>query len=158
MIILRNIQRNLKKEQIQKAYKGIMTFMSRFKTHMESRYPEYLASSLYFGYMDMTYFAFTPIKLKRRKLKVAIVYIHKQNRFEVWLGGTNRSVQTQYIEIMRKKNIGDYKLSQVLQGVDSIIEMKIAEQPDFNHMEELILIIERKIIEFTNNVLSMLSE
>ena len=148
----------LRKGQIQKAYKGIMIFMSGLKTYMENRYPEYIASALYFGYMDMTYFAFTPLELKNRKLKIAIIYLHEQNRFEVWLGGTNRNVQTQYIEMMRHKNIGNYKLSQALPGVDSIIEMRIAEQPDFDHMEELRLIIESKAIEFANNILSMLSE
>ena len=60
--------------------------------------------------------------------------------------------------MMRHKNIGNYKLSQALLGVDSIIEMRIAEQPDFDHMEELRLIIESKAIEFANNILSMLSE
>lgn len=52
----------LSKGQIQKAYKGIMTFMSGLRTYLESMYPEYTASALYFGYMDMTYFAFTPSK------------------------------------------------------------------------------------------------
>ena len=48
----------LRKGQIQKAYKGLMIFMSGLRTYLESMYPEYTASSLYFGYMDMTYFAF----------------------------------------------------------------------------------------------------
>ena len=50
----------LRKGQIQKAYKGILTFMSELRSYLESRYPDYTAGSLYFGYMDMTYFAFTP--------------------------------------------------------------------------------------------------
>jgi len=36
--------------------------------------------------MDMTYFAFTPSELKEKKLKIAIVYLHEQNRFDAWLG------------------------------------------------------------------------
>ena len=82
--------KQLKKGQIQKAYKGIMKFMSGLKNNMGSNHPEYAASALYFGYMDMTYFAFTPMELKSRNLKIAVVYLHEQNRFEVLLGGSNR--------------------------------------------------------------------
>ena len=97
----------LQNGEIQKAYKGIMTFMSGLKTYLESQHPDYSVSGLYFGYMDMTYFAFTPLEFKQRSLKVAIVYLHEQNRFEVWLGGANRKVQANYIEIFRvKENLG----------------------------------------------------
>ena len=56
----------LSKGRIQKAYKGIMTFMSELRSYLESKYPHYTAGNLYFGYMDMTYFAFTPADLKIR--------------------------------------------------------------------------------------------
>ncbi len=56
---------------MQKAYKAIMTFMSGLCTYLEKKYPEYNTSALYFGYMDMTYFAFTPPGLKGKKLKIA---------------------------------------------------------------------------------------
>lgn len=156
--IIEEYTAQLRKGQIQKAYKGIMTFMSGLKAHMENRYPEYFASALYFGYMDMTYFAFTPLELKNKKLKIAVVYLHEQNGFEVWLSGSNRKIQAQCIERMRHKSIGNYKLSQALPGVDSIIEMQLVEQPDFDHVEELRLTIESKTIEFANSILSMLRE
>lgn len=146
----------LRKRQIQKAYKGIMTFMSALITYMESRHPDYVASSLYYGYMDMTYFAFTPFDLKNKKLKIAIVYLHEQGRFEVWLGGNNRKIQAEYIELMSHENTGKYKLSQVLPGVDSIIESTIIEQPDFDHPEDLKMQIEREIIEFINDITDIL--
>ena len=150
-----NIQ--LSKGQIQKAYKGIMTFMSGFSTYLGCRYPDYSASALYFGYMDMTYFAFTPSNLKGKKLKIAVVYLHEEGRFEVWLGGSNRKIQAEYINLMKRKNIGKYKLSQVLPGVDSIIESILVEQPDFDHPEELKKQIEKKTIEFVNDISSMLA-
>jgi len=43
-----------------------MTFMSELRSYLESKYPDYTAGNLYFGYMDMTYFAFTPADLKIR--------------------------------------------------------------------------------------------
>lgn len=142
----------LNKGSIQKAYKGIMSFMSALKTHLEKKYPDYITTSLYFGYMDMTYFAFTPPSLKKMKLKVAIVFLHEENRFEVWLGGYNRKIQANYIEMLSKKNIGKYKLSKVSPGVDSIIESILIEQPDFDNLENLKTLIEEKVMIFINDV------
>jgi len=155
---IKEYKTQLSKGNIQKAYRGIMIFMSGLKTDMEKNYLDYIVSSLYFGYMDMNYFAFTPSGLKDKKLKIAIVFLHEQGRFEAWLGGSNRKVQSEYIEKLKNKKIGIYKLSQVLPGVDSIIESILVEQPDFNHPEELKIQIEKKVIEFVNDIKSILIE
>lgn len=146
----------LKKGCIQKAYKGIMTFMSGLKSYMESRHPEYSAGALYFGYMDMTYFAFTPVELKKKNLKIAVVYLHKQNKFEAWLGGSNRKIQAEYIEQLKDKDIGAGRLSQVKPGVDSIIELEIIDSPDFNQTEDLMQKTEIRTIEFTEKIISII--
>lgn len=148
----------LSKGQIQKAYKGIMTFMAELRAYLESGYPDYTAGSLYFGYMDMTYFAFTPANLKNKKLKIAVVYLHEKGVFEVWLAGNNRKIQAEYIELMSSGNIGKYKLSQVIPGVDSIIESTLVEKPDFDHPEELKKQIEKKTMEFIKDITSILDE
>ncbi len=57
--------------------------MSGLSTYLKNRYPDYTAGALYFGYMDMMYFAFTPSDLKKMKLQIAIVYLHEEGRFEV---------------------------------------------------------------------------
>jgi hypothetical protein len=131
--------------------------MSGLKNYLGSKHPEYATSALYFGYLDMTYFAFTPPELKERNLKIAVVYLHEQNRFEVWLGASNRKVQAEYIELFKGKIIG-YKLSQTGPGVDSIIEMQIVDQPDFEQAEDLRQKVEGKTIEFVNNIISVLTQ
>lgn len=144
--------------QIQKAYKGIMTFMSGLKTYLEGQHPDFSATGLYFGYMDMTYFAFTPPELKQRSVKIAIVYLHEKNRFEVWLGGANRRVQAETIELLKGKDIDGLVLSEVKPGVDSIIEMQLVQKPDFDHSQELMLAIESKMIEFTRKIREILTQ
>lgn len=148
----------LKKGGIRRAYTGIMAFMSALKTYLEKNYPDYATGALYFGYMDMTYFAFTPSDLKDKKLKIAVVYLHEGNRFEAWLGGINRKVQAEYIRLLSNKNTGKYRLSKALPGVDSIIESILIENPDFDHAEELKKQIEAKTAEFINGAALMLSE
>jgi len=147
----------VRKGDIQKAYKGIMSFMTRLKNQLERKYPEGKVGALYFGYMDMTYFGFTPEELKLRNLKIAIVYLHEQNRFEAWLSGSNRKIQAEYIEQFRHRNIGGNKLSKAGPGVDSILEVEIVSKPDFDNPEELMKIIENKSIEFIKSIISILT-
>jgi len=142
----------LKKKYIQKAYLGIMTFMSGLSSFLAGRHTDFLVSGLYFGYMDMTYFAFTPADLKNLKLKIAIVYLHEEGRFEVWLGGSNRKIQAEYIERFKMKDIGMYKLSTVHPGGDSIIESILNEHPDFDHQDELMKQIEEKTLIFVKDM------
>jgi hypothetical protein len=155
--LIREYNTQLSIGKIQKAYKGIMTFVAGLRTYLENKYPEYTTGALYPGYMDMTYFAFTPLDLKNKKLKIAVVYLHEEGRFEVWLGGSNRRIQAEYIDLLKHKNIGSYKLSKVLPGVDSIIEAIVAEQPDFDQAEELKEQIEKKTIAFIDDITSILA-
>ena len=155
--LVKEYTEQLRKGRIQKAYKGIMAFMSGLKNFMGNRYPGHHSGVLYSGYMDMTYFAFTPLELKKNNLKIAVVYLHEQNRFEAWLGGGNRKVQAEYIERMRHMDIGGYQLSRINPGVDSIIELRITEQPDFDRAEDLMREIGSRTIEFTKNILSVLA-
>jgi len=156
--LVREYTNQLNKGYIQAAYRGIMSFMSDLRTDLSSKYPDYLTGSLYFGYMDMTYFAFSPVAFRDQRLKIAIVYLHKESKFEVWLGAINRKVQAEYIEFFRLKNIGRYKLSQVSTGVDSILESTLTHQPNFDNPEELKKEIEEKAIEFSKNITLMLNE
>lgn len=146
----------LRKGSIQKAYKEIMMFMSDLRTHLESSYSDHYVSAVYFGYMDMTYFAFTPAVLKNMKLKIAVVFLHAECRFEVWLAGNNRQVQAEYIEFLENKDMGRYTLSEAAPGVDSIITSVIEEKPDFNNHDGLIKHIEEKTNEFIDDIKTIL--
>lgn len=149
---IREYTTQLGKGHIQKAYKGIMDFMSELKSYLERKYPDFAASAIYFGYMDMTYFAFTPPDLRNKKLKTAIVYLHAENRLELWLAGNNRSIQANYINRLSGRDIGKYMLSKAAPGVDSIIELIIALAPDFDDAEGLKKLLESKIIEFEDEM------
>jgi hypothetical protein len=155
---IREYRLHLKKGHIQKAYKGIMSFMAGLSTALKNKYPDYAISALYFGYMDMTYFAFTPPDFKDKKLKIAIVYLHEQGRFEVWLGGSNRKVQAEMIDRLSHDHLSRYQLSRAHPGVDSIIESVIIEKPDFDQREALREEIEDKTIKFINDMASILNQ
>ena len=155
---LKEYTAQLSKGHIQKAYKGIMNFMSDLRADFVRKYPDYNASSLYFGYMDMTYFAFTPSVLKKMKLKIAIVFLHEECKFEAWLAGDNRKIQSEYVALLGHKNIGRYTLSKICPGVDSIIESLIVEKPDFDNPAELKKKIEISIVKFAEDIQSIISD
>jgi len=148
----------LNKGHIQKAYKGIMNFMSELKAYLERQHPDYITSALYFGYMDMSYFAFTPSILKNKKLKIAIVYLHEECKFELWLAANNRKIKEEYVRILSNKNLGRFTLSQIQPGIDSIIASSIMEQPDFNNLSELKKQLEIRIIEFAKDANSIITD
>lgn len=150
-------QRQLDKGHIQRAYKGIMTFMSGLRSALTKAYPSFYTSALYFGTMDMTYFAFTPPQLREKELKIAIVYLHEDGAFEAWLSGRNRKVQAETIEQLKDQNLREYKLSQVKPGVDSIIETLLVKHPNFNHPEALRNQIEKKTLKFIMDMEALFS-
>lgn len=150
--------RQLQKGQIQQAFKGIMTFMSGLRKTIGKTHPEYSLGAVYFGYMDMTYFALVPEALKKKNLKIAIVYLHEQNKFEAWLAGGNRRVQAEYIGQLKQTKLEKYQLSQVSPGVDSIVEYCLVEQPDFNRDQELMEQIQSRVDEFIRDILPLLGE
>jgi len=154
---IREYTAQLKRGDIQRAYRGIMSFMTDLKASFENKYSDCSVSAVYFGYMDMTYFAFAPPALKEKRLKIAIVYLHEEGRFEVWLAAGNRKIQADYIEMLRHKDIGDYTLSQVAPGVDAILYTTVAEQPDFDHPEQLKQHITEMALQFAGNVAGMLA-
>jgi len=75
-------RKQMKRGDIKEAYKGLMEYIMDLRVHFKNKYPDYFISgSIYYGYMDMTYFSFISESLKRRKLKIAIVFIHDTCRF-----------------------------------------------------------------------------
>ena len=120
---MNDYRKQLEKGAIQKAYKGLMEYVMELRTYFKNKYPDYFVSgSIYYGYMDMTYFSFYPETIKNRGLKIAIVFVHETFRFEVWLAGINKQVQTKYWNLIRESDWTQYPVVATIKGMDSIIE------------------------------------
>lgn len=152
-------RKQLEKGSIQKAYKGLMDYFMDLRTHFNKKYPDSSPSgSLYFGYMDMTYFALFPKSLKDQGLKIAIVFLHEQFRFEVWLSGVNKNVQGEYWKRFRESGWKKYPIVSSLKGADSIVEGILVEDPDFNDLEALTKLIEGGTLKFIQEIECFLSK
>ncbi len=143
----------LKKGAIQKAYKGLMEYILELRTSLKNKYPDYYVSgSIYYGFMDMTYFAFYPKSFHERNLKIAIVFLHEKCKFEVWLAGFNKQVQTRYWKYIKESGWNKYHLVPTIKGSDSILEHTVVENPDFSDLATLTKQIESEIMKFIQDV------
>ncbi len=150
-------RRQLQIGAVQKAYKGLMQYIMSLRTHLAAEHPDYFVSGLYYGYMDMTYFSFYPAALKDRSLKVAIVFLHEACRFEAWLAGYNKQIQSQYWNLFKQNGWDRYRLVPNPQGADSILEAVLVANPDFEQLEDLTEQIEKGTLRFIRDIESFLS-
>lgn len=152
-------RKQMEKGDIKAAYKGLMEYMMELRLYFKNQYPDYFVSgNLYYGYMDMTYFSFIPKSLKSRKLKVAIVFIHDTCRFEVWLAGQNKQVQTKYWKLFKASDWNNYRIPSTTKGVDSIIEYILIDNPDFGDLDSLTKQIESGTLKFIRDAEDFLSK
>ena len=155
---VREYTEHLRRGAIQRAYRGILAFMSDLRAQLERRYPDYAVSAVYPGYLDMTYFAFTPPALRDAKLKVAIVYLHAEDRLELWLGASNRRLQADIAQRMVGKDLGGYSLVPSGPGVDAIIADIAVGHPDFDSLEQLRTLIESKALAFADDMARLIEQ
>lgn len=152
------LRRQLEQGEIQRAYKALLSYMMGLRTRFENSYGDSAVSGLYQGYLDMTYFALFPPSLKRRDLKVAIVFNYAAFRFEAWLGARNRKVQRQYWELFKDSQWTDYRVVTPAPGIDSILECDLAKDFDFSDPEGLTSSIEVTAAAFIGDIERFLSE
>ena len=155
---MEELRRQLGKGSIQKAYGALLSYMMGLRTHFANKYGDSAVSGLYSGYMDMTYFALCTPALKRRDLKVAIVFNYDAFRFEAWLAARNRKVQRQYWELFRDSHWAKYRVVAPAGGIDSIVECDLAKDFDFSNPDALTSSIEAATAAFIEDIERFLSE
>jgi hypothetical protein len=152
-------RKQLEKGTIIEAYKGLMEYIMDLRTHFKNKYPDYVVSgSIYYGYMDMTYFSFYPKSLKQQNLKIAIVFLHEAFRFEVWLAGYNKQIQAKYWKLLKESGWNKYHLVSTTKGADSILEHILIDNPGFSDLDTLTAQIETATLIFIEDVEDFLSK
>ncbi len=149
----------LQKGMIQVAHKGLLDYIMSLRTHFSKKYPQFAVSGTpYFGYMDMTYFSIVPENLKKRGLKIAIVFVYETFRFEIWLAAVNKKVQLQYWNLIKASGWKKYRLVPSTQGYDSIVECTLLEQPDFCDLPAITRQIDDGTMQFIEDIDGFLAQ
>jgi hypothetical protein len=150
-------RRLLKEGSIQSAYRAILSYMMELRTHFENSLGARAVSGLYQGYMDITYFALFPPALRRRNLKIAVLFNYDAFRFEVWLAGRNRGVQRQYWKLFKDAQWPGYRVATPAPNVDSILECDLASDFDLDDPDALTATIDKKTAAFIARIEGFLS-
>jgi len=143
----------IKKGDIVQAYQGLMDYFRDLRSHFVNKFPTYsVPGNIYYGYMDMTYFAIIPESFQSHDLKIAIVFVFETFRFEVWLSGKNKKVLMHYWEKIKKSAWNKYSLTEPGKGIDFILDHVLIADPDFNDLEALTAQIETGILDFIQDI------
>ncbi|MBU5484385.1 hypothetical protein KQI86_08600 [Clostridium sp. MSJ-11] len=148
----------LQETNLQKAYKGLIEYISELRKHFKENFSEYeVSGSLYQGYLDLTFFTLTTKEMKLKELKFAIVFIHDKMQFEVWLSGKNRAVMSSYHKKFSNYQLDNYTLAEDEKGMDSIIEAVLVDKPNFDNLIELTNEIEIGVINFIKDIENLIN-
>lgn len=149
-------QQQLEQGTIQKAYKGLIDYLMALRNHLIHHYPQdFTAGNLYQGYMDYSYFSFTPEALKIKKLKTVIVFYHEKARFQICLAGQNKQIQEKYWQLLKNECWSSYLIPNTAQ--DFIVESVLVEKPDFDSLEALTTKIETLSMKFIQDMTQALN-
>lgn len=141
--------KHLQQGDLQVAYKGILDYMSKLRSHFVSKYPNYeISGNIYQGYMDMSYFSINTKQLKDKGLKIAIVYLHEKGSFEIWLSARNRAILKKYKTILNSTALESVPVFHDADNEDAAIECTLTAEPDFDKQGVLTEIIEGSTEEF----------
>ena len=143
---------HLQQGEIQLAYKGILEFIAKLRSDFIKKNPHCDISSIYQGYMDMSYFSLSTKSLKDKGLKIAIVYLHEKGQFEVWLSARNREISKRYESVFCDKISDEITVFHDDNNQDAIIECTLISAPNFDEQVILTDIIGQGVQEFITAV------
>ena len=154
---MQKYKKQLQEGHIIEAYQGLMSYFGDLRSHFQKSFPEFnVPSNIYYGYMDMTYFAIIPEFLAVRQLKIALVFPHDTFHFEAWLAARNKKIQARVWDQIKVSGWERYPLVPQGKGVDGILYHTLAEDPDFNDLERLTQNIETGVLKFITDLESSL--
>ena len=156
---LNEYRQQLEKGEIQQAYRGLMEYMLSLRAYFQKQYPEFeVPGNLYFGYMDMTYFAIIPPELKQRKLKGGGRIPPRSIPVRGLAFGSKPTGPGGLFEPLRGKGWNKYKLTADPKASDSILEHVLVAEPDFGDLDALTKVIEIGTVKFIGDLEDLLSE
>ncbi len=156
---MKEYRKQLAEGVIQIAYRGLMEYLMSLKTDLKKRHPDFhVSSSIYSGYMDMSYFSFTPKTIKDRKLKIAVVFNQENFKFEIWLLGVNKTIQAAYCKMFEENGWSKYQNAPSAKSVDAIVEITLVDEPNFSNLAQLSTRIEKQSMKIIDDIEQFLSE
>lgn len=143
----------LQTTNLRECYQEFIKLFRYIRVSLEKSMPEYkFQGNIVENGMDYSYFLFTNKNLKEKGLKMAVVFVHSNFQFEVWLSGYNRNHQLKYYDLLKGKNI-PFELTDNPTRKDYILRVTLEGYVDLSDVSFLI-----KEIKSISNKLLMFVE
>lgn len=143
----------LQTTNLRECYQEFIKLFRYIRVSLEKSMPEYkFQGNIVENGMDYSYFLFTNKNLKEKGLKMAVVFVHSNFQFEVWLSGYNRNYQSKYYDLLKGKNI-PFELTDNPTQKDYILRVTLEGSVDLSDVSFLI-----KEIKSISNKLLMFVE
>ncbi|WP_428717321.1 DUF7000 family protein [Undibacterium curvum] len=140
--------------ELQKTYQDLVGIVQNLRTEFAKKYKsEYSIANVLHGYIDFTYFYLQNDYLKKKKLKLAIVFKHQNTNFELWLLGQTKNVQILYWKKLREvKWVNPEAMPEY-----SIFEAPLLLAPDFDNSTKLTESIHSQFKTLSQEILNTLA-
>lgn len=140
--------------ELQKTYQDLVGIVQNLRTEFSKKYKgEFSIANVLHGYIDFTYFYLQNDYLRKKKLKLAIVFNHKNANFELWLLGQTKDVQILYWRKLREvKWVNEEAMPEY-----SIFETPLLLAPDFDSSTKLSESIRTQFENLSQEVLNTLA-
>ncbi len=129
--LLSEYKKLLQTTNLRKGYQEFIKLFRYIRAALEKSMPEYkFQGNIVENGMDYSYL-FTNKNLKEKGLKMAVVFVHSNFQFEVWLSGYNRNYQSKYYDWLKGKNI-PFELTDNPTRKDYILRVALEESVDLS--------------------------
>lgn len=137
---------------LQKGYQQFIKFFRSLRTYLQSEMTEYtFTGNIVENNMDYSYFQFTNEALKSKGLKIVIAFVHADFVYQIWLSGLNRETQRRHYEYLKEKK-HPYSLTSNPSKTDYILQTQLIDECNYHDIEELLITIKEKTLEFIHEV------
>ena len=120
--------------EVQQTYQELVGLVQSLRTEFAKKYiHEFSVAKILHGYIDFTYFYLENEYLKKNHLKLAVVFTHRHAKFELWLLGRTKEVQTRYWQKLR----GVKWVREDAMPEYSVLEVTLLANPDFDNQTKL---------------------
>ncbi|MDO9522503.1 MAG: hypothetical protein Q7J08_02185 [Methanocorpusculum sp.] len=100
--LLMTYKKLIQTTELERSYQEFLRLFRFLRVELEKELGDYrFQGNIIENGMDYSYFQFTNDALKKKGLKIAVTFVHRNFQFEVWLSGFNRKIQCNYYELLK---------------------------------------------------------
>ncbi len=147
----------LEDKSLAETYQEIIEYMRSLRQDFINNEKSCKTGGLYEGLMDMTYFSITTDVLLKKRLKLAVVFVHGKGSLELWISGRNREALKKYRSHFPVDSGFSFPAFHEEDNVDALLEFILAERKELPEKEDAFQVIQPVVKEILEQMETLLS-